>query len=299
MAGAILFAALAFVRSWFGNQPWEIAAGSAFGVGVIAGLGAGRLVAARIAFHSFDGLLAADAVQPALARRYMVAWHGIAITAMVAVTLIARPSLLVVSVPAYLAGVFAAGVTARLSVRRIAGKAAVESIVRRWLHRPRAGIVAATLLLLSLLPAYGLETRGRLALVGMEAVLFTVVLTTVEQDIVRFKASSGHAPWHIVINHSYPLLLFAGVTAPVCWLVLGPAPAGIVLAASAAMLLLMAMRILAYCAHSKRFADFLVTIFAALLMLVAYSMTILLPAVAAAVLWQLQRRAAAKTWLLA
>ena len=65
------------------------------------------------------------------------------------------------------------------------------------------------------------------------------------------------------------------------------------------MLLLLALRILAYRLHAKRFADLLVSICAGLLMVVAYSMPVLLPFLALAILWQLQRRAAARTWLLA
>jgi hypothetical protein len=64
------------------------------------------------------------------------------------------------------------------------------------------------------------------------------------------------------------------------------------------MLLLLAMRICAYAVHGKRFADFLVSILAGLFALVAWWMIVLLPFVALAALWQLQRRAAAKTWLL-
>jgi hypothetical protein len=299
IAGAALFVAFAMVRAWSGDQPWRIAAWAAFGVGIIAGIGASRLLAARIAFHSFDGLLAADAVQPSLCRRYMAAWHGIGIATLAAVTLIARPSLLIISAPAYIAGVLVAVGTGRVAVRRMAAGPALGRTIRRWLHRPGAGLVAATILLLTLLPAQALEAKGELAVIGVEAILLALALTIVEQDIVRFRSSSGHRPWRIVLSYAKGLLLFAGVAVPVCWLVAGPAAASIVLAVSAAMLLLLAMRILAYCVHSKRFADLLVSILVGVLALTAYSMIVLLPFVAGAVLWQLQRRAAAKTWLLA
>lgn len=298
IAGAMLFLALAFMRAWAGDQPWKIAAWAACGVGVGAGIGASRLLTARIAFHSFDGLLAADAVQRSLCRRYMLAWHGIGIATLATVTLIARPSLLIISAPAYIAGALVAGVTGRLAMQRIAARPALGRRVRRLLHRPGTGVVAAMILLLSLLPAHALGMEGQLAVVGIEAMLFAVALTIVEQDIVRFKASSGHRPRRIVVSYSYGLLLFAGITVPVCWLVMGPVPASIVLAISAAMLVLLAMRVCAYCVHGKRFADVLVSIFAGLFALVAWWMIVLLPFVAIAALWQLQRRAAAKTWLL-
>lgn len=298
IAGAMLFLALAFVRGWAGDQSWKVAAGAACVAGVGIGIWASRLLAARIAFHRFDGLLAADAVQPALWRRYLLAWHGIGIATLATVTLIARPSLLVIGVPAYVAGALLAGAAGRLATRRIAARPALGRSVQRLLHRPGAGVVAAILLLLSLLPAQALEKEGQMAVIGLEALLFAAALTPVEQDIVRFKAGSGHSPRRIVIGYSYGLLLFAAIAAPVCWLVIGPVPASIVLAISAAMLLLLAMRVCAYCVHGKRFADLLVSILVGLFALVAWWMIVLLPFVALAALWQLQRRAAAKTWLL-
>jgi hypothetical protein len=298
IAGAMLLLALVFVRAWAGDQSWKVAAWAACAVGAGAGIWASRLLAARIAFHRFDGLLAADAVQAALSRRYLLAWHGIAIAALATVTLVARPSLLIVSVPAYIAGALLAGVTDRLATRRIAARPALGRSVRRLLHRPGAGAVAAVILCLSLLPAQALEMEGQLAVIGIEVLLFAAALTPVEQDIVRFKASSGHGPWRIILGYSHGLLLFAVIAAPVCWLVIGPVPASIVLATSAATLLLLAMRVCAYAVHGKRFADFLVSILAGLFALVAWWMIVLLPFVALAALWQLQRRAAAKTWLL-
>jgi len=95
---------LGVARSWLGGQPWNIAACAAFGVGAATGMAVGRLVAGRIVFHSFDGLIAADAIQSSLCRGYMVAWHGISILILAAVTLIARPSLIVIRMLSYLAG---------------------------------------------------------------------------------------------------------------------------------------------------------------------------------------------------
>ena len=298
IAGAMLFLAMAFARGWAGDQSWKVAAWAACMVGVGAGTWASRLLAARIAFHRFDGLLAADAVQRAPCRHYLLAWHGIATATLATVTLITRPYLLIISVPAYVAGALLAGVTGRLATRRMSARPALGRSVRRLLHLPGAGVVAATILCLSLLPAQALEKEGQLAIVAIEALLFAVALTTVEQDIVRFKASSGHRPWRIVLSYSHGLLSFAAIAAPVCWLVTGPVAASIVLAISAAMLLLLAMRVCAYGVHGKRFADLLVSILAGLFALVAWWMIVLLPFVVFAALWQLQRRAAAKTWLL-
>jgi len=56
------------------------------------------------------------------------------------------------------------------------------------------------------------------------------------------------------------------------------------------MVLLLTLRVLACRLHAKLFADFLVSILAGILMLIAYSMSVALPLIALAILWQLQRR---------
>ena len=300
IAATMLLVALAVVRSWCAARLWEVAAGPALVAGIITGMGAGRLVAARLRFHGFDGLLAADALQPSTRRRYMVTWHAIGVAILTVVTLVARPSLLIVTAPAYLIGAVLAHTAASLAMSRAAvGKGRPLWTIRRWLHHPGAGIVAAIILLVSLLPAHPLGTNAVIAVVGIEAVLLTLVLTMVDDGAVRFMTIAGHGPWRIVLRHAQGTLLFAGLAVPVCWVAFGPVAAGIVTAAAAAMLLLLALRILAYRLHAKRFADLLVSICAGLLMVVAYSMPVLLPFLALAILWQLQRRAAARTWLLA
>ena len=86
-----------------------VAAWVALGTCVIIGIAAGRLITARLAFHGFDGLIAFDALHPPARRRYIAGWHGIVIALLTAVTLIARPSLLIVSIAAYIAGALVAG----------------------------------------------------------------------------------------------------------------------------------------------------------------------------------------------
>src|SRR3569623_157486 len=122
IAGAMLFLALAFVRAWAGEQSWKVAAWTAGAAGVGAGIWVRRLLAARLAFHRFDGVLAADAVQGALCRRYLLAWHGVGIAPLAPATLLARPSLLVIGVPANLDGALLAGVSDNLVSRRITTK---------------------------------------------------------------------------------------------------------------------------------------------------------------------------------
>ncbi|WP_235512639.1 hypothetical protein [Sphingomonas sp. Leaf17] len=104
MAALILLAIVAGLRAWLVDQPWTVAAWAALGAGVMIGIGMSRAIATRLAFHASDGLLAADALHPRSRRRYRVAWHGVGLASLAAVSLIARPSLLPVSVSAYLAG---------------------------------------------------------------------------------------------------------------------------------------------------------------------------------------------------
>jgi len=300
IAALILVGALAVVRAWFSDHLWMIAAWTALGAGTLIGIWAGRLVRARLAFHAFDGLLAGDALHPQARRRYMTAWHCFGLALLAAVTLIVRPSLLVVSMPAYFAGVLVAGLTGNFGMpKRLAGTARPGWTLRAWSHRPIAGVVAATVLLLLLLPARTLGTNALMAVVGIASVLLTLTLTSIDDAIVRFMTVAGHGSRRIFVRHSKGIATFLAVSVPGCWIILGPVAAGIAAAACIVMLLLLTLRILAYRLHTKRFADFLVSILTGLLMLVAYSLPVALPVLALAMLWQLQRRGRTKTWLLA
>ena len=300
IAALMLVAALAVIRAWFADRPWTVAAWTAFAAGTVIGIGAGRLVATRLAFHAFDGLLAADALHPQLRRHYIAAWHGVGLALLALVTLISRPSLLVVSVPAYLAGALVAGLTGGFGTpRRIAGTTRPGWTLRAWSHRPISGMVAGTVLLLSLLPARTLGTNALMAVVGIETVLLALMLTSVDDAIVRFMIIVGHGSRRVIVHHARGVASFLAIAVPGCWAWLGLVAAGIVAAIGAAMLLLLTLRVLAYRLHGKRLADLLTSILAGLLMLVAYSMPVTLPVIALAMLWQLQRRGRTKTWLLA
>lgn len=300
IAALMVLAALAVAHAWFADRPWRVAALTALGVGTLIGTGAGRLVGGRLAFHAFDGLLAADALHPQTRRRYLTAWHGVGLTLLALSTLIVRPSLLVVSVPAYLAGVVVAGLTGGVRMpKRIVGMARPGWTLRAWSHRPIAGVAAATVLLLLLLLAHTLGTNALMAVVGISTILLALTLTGVDDAIVRFMTVAGHGSRRIFVHYGKGIATFLAVSVPGCWIILGPVAAGIAAAACVSMLLLLTLRILAYRLHTKRFADFLVSILAGLLMLVAYSMPVALPVLALAMLWQLQRRGRTKTWRLA
>lgn len=295
----ILAAGLAVAHSWSIDQAWATAAWAAALAAGAAGLGTGHLLAVRLAFHRSDGVLAADALQPARARPFRFAWHASALTGIAAITLIARPALVLVSIPAYVAGAALAEVTSRLTLPRARARLAFDRSIGLRLHRPIAGAAAAGVVLLSLAPAQLLNPNGRLALIGIEVVLFAMLLTRVDHAIARFRSTIGHRPLQLLLDHAAGLLVFVGIAAPGCWLVGEPLAAGILVAAAAAMLWLLAMRVFAYCANGKRVADVLVTVMTGLLVLIAFAMIILLPVVAGVMLWQLHHRAASKTWLLA
>lgn len=297
---AMLIAALTVAHTWFVDRPWAIAAWAALAAGAVIGIGAGRLVAARLAFHAFDGLFAADALHPRMRQQYILAWHCVGLVLLAVLTMIARPSLLVVSVPAYLAGTLFAGLTGRFWMwRRIGGTTRSGWAIRAWSHRPITGILAAMVLLLSSLPARTLGTEPQMAVVGIETVLLALMLTSVDDAVVNFMTVAGHGARRIIRRHATGLGSFLALAVPGCWAILGPLAAGIVAATSAVLLLLLTLRILVYRLHGKRFADLLVSIFAGLLMLVAYSIPMALPVIALVILWQLQRRGREKVWLLA
>jgi hypothetical protein len=296
----MVLATLAAAHAWFADHHSKVAAWTALGAGTLIGIGAERLVRARLTFHVFDGLLAADALRPHTRQRYMTAWHGVGLAVLAAATLIVRPSLLIVSVPAYLTGVLIAGLTNGVRIpKQIAGTARPGWTLRAWSQRPIAGVAAATVLLLLQLPAGTLETNALMAVVGIGTVLLAMTLTGVDDAVVRFMTIAGHGSRRILVHHGKGIATFLAMSVPGCWTISGPVAAGIAAAACVSMLLLLTLRILAYRLHTKRFADLLVSILAGLLALVAYSMPVALPVIALAMLWQLQRRGRTKRWLLA
>lgn len=300
IAALMLLASLTVVRAWLADRPWTVAAWAALIAGTVLGIWAERLIATRLAFHAFEGLLASDALQPQMRRRYMAAWHGVGLALLAVVTLIVRPSLLMVSAPAYLGGVLVAGLTSGFRMRsRVAETTWPKWAIRAWAQRPVAGVSAAMFLLLSVLPARALDANALLTITGIETVLLALMLTSVDDEVVRFMDIAGHRARRIIARHASGVAAFLAMAVPECWILLGAVAAGIVATAGVAVMLLLILRILAYRLHARRFADLLVSILAGLLMLVAYSMPVALPVIALAMLWQLERRGRTKTWLLA
>jgi len=130
---------------------------------------------------------------------------------------------------------------------------------------------------------------------GIETALSGLALTIVDDGSVRFQTIAGRGAWRIIGRQARGAMLFVGTAAPACALAFGHALAAVVAATSIGALLLMVLRTLSYRIHGKGFADFIVSILTGLLILTAFSMPIILPFVGIAILWQLQRRSAART----
>lgn len=301
VAATVLLMALAIVRSWFLPRSWIVAAWMALAVSLIAGIAAGRTIDGRLAFHASDGALAADALRPATRWRYAMAWQAIATVALAIVTLVARPTLLIVSLPAYLAGALIGHGSSALTLPGLARRRAWPGrTIRSWMRNPRAGMAGAAALAIMLpLQALALGPDATVVVVGIVAAALVLALTIVDHGMIRFMAITGHGSWRTIARHARGTLLFLGMGLPVCLPGFGPAAGGAVAVIALAGLLLMAARILAYRLHGKRFADPLVSVFVVVLALVGFSMPVLLPFVIVALLWQLQRRADAKTWMIA
>jgi hypothetical protein len=296
IAAAMLAGGLLAVHVWFAGRPWTAALWAAAVAGGGAGFAVGQGLAVRLAYHRLDGLLAADALHPARCRHYILTGHTVGLASVMVVTAIARPSLLIASVPAYAAGsVLAYLVSARDQGDR---RAFAGEALRRWLRHPGAGGAAATILLLALGLGRSLPAHVFMACVGVVTLLLLTALAMVDDAVIRFRLLVGHRPWRIVGDHAQALLVFAGVAVPAGWFVAGRAVAAIIAGLSAAMLLVLAIRILAYCLHGRRLANLLVSILTGLTLLVGYALPASLPLFAIMLLWRLQRRADARRWAL-
>ena len=289
------------MRAWFADRSWAVATWAGLAGGALVGISAGRSVAARLAFHGFDGPLAADALQIPTRRAYRIAWHAIGLVLLATVTVVARPALMMFSLSGYAAGALIGGGSFGFGVAGLAsGRPRFGRAVRSWTQRPRAGMVGALILTPSLvLLANFLGTDAMIAVTGVGVAMLVLPLTAVDDRTVRFLTIAGHGSWRIIARQARGTLVFVALAAPLCAIAVDAVYVGIVFAVAAAALLLMTMRILVYRLHDKRAADFIVTILIALLVLAASATPIIVPLVAIAIYGQLLRRAAPKTWLLA
>ncbi|WP_340052401.1 hypothetical protein, partial [Pseudomonas proteolytica] len=170
-------------------------------------------------FHGFDGLLAVDALRPATRRRYIAAWHGIALALLATVLLVVAPSLLIVGCASYLAGTLLAALMSGVTVpKRLADRVGSARVIRAWLRHGQAGALVASTLLVVLLLERSLTPNTLIAILGIETTLLTLALTSVDSDVVRFMATTGYGPWRIVGYHGKSMAYFLALAVPGCWL---------------------------------------------------------------------------------
>ncbi len=300
---ALLAIALAMARAALEDRAFIVAASAVATLALLTGAATARLIERRLAFHAYDGVLAADALIPTTRRHYALACHAIALAGTALVALAARPPLFAVAMAGYLAGAMVGHLARYLGERfataRLVGQRPFDSrALWRWLERPAAGAAGAVPLLFILVATSRGETAAAPVLAALVTAITVLALTAVDDGVVRFMTLSGHSAWTIVARRARGTLVFTLFAMPICLATATPLVAGLVGAVAAAGLLLMATRILAYRIHARRTADLVVGGCAMVVIVSGAAMPMLLPFVAAAILWQLSRRAGAVTWLL-
>ncbi|WP_267382128.1 MULTISPECIES: hypothetical protein [unclassified Sphingomonas] len=295
----LLLLPVAAAHGALADRPWRTAAGVGFGIGVLFGATVARSIGARLAHHTTDGPLAADALHRATRWRYSAIWHAYGWAALAILVLGARPALLVPATVGYLVGM-AFGAIDRFVPHRSPGGAKIGRRLREWLGRPHAGVAAGAALLLVLL-GMRFGGSGHAMLVAVAAVatgIATLALTIVDDAAIRFQTAAGWGWSRIATTRGRGTLALAGIGAGGGLPIAGGMVAALIVAVAAAGLLLMLLRILTYRLHRRRFADGLVSVVSALLVLVGVAMPVALPLVVVALLWRFGRRASARTWLL-
>lgn len=148
---------------------------------------------------------------------------GLAVLA--TVTLIARPSLAVPSLPGYLVGALVGHGTGEWSsVGFGIGRARIGRMLRSGIRRPHAGTIAALVLLLSIASTSRFLPRGALVVIaGIETAISMLALTAVDDRSVRFQTIAGQGAWRIIGRQARGALLFLVTAAPMSAFAFGPA----------------------------------------------------------------------------
>jgi membrane-bound ClpP family serine protease len=132
----------------------------------------------------------------------------------------------------------------------------------------------------------------------IQTVLFTLPLTSVNDRVVRFMLIVGHGTLPTLAHQAKGLTAFVALAVTGCWLIATPAVAAAVFAISGAALLLLGLRVLTYRLYNRRVAELVLFVVVGLLTTLAVTVPVAVPFCVVAVLWQLQRKSAAKRWLL-
>jgi hypothetical protein len=283
----------------FADRPWTVMAGIALAGGLGCGIAVGRLVWERLVYHSDHGVLAADALCRPTRMVYGGVWHGIAMTGLAVLTLIVRPSALPIGLLGYAIGGLLVLVIALVwKLGPVVSRMRLGFNLLDACHRPSTGIAAALILLFSLLSVRVQGTDAMMTVAVIQTVLFTLPLTSVNDRVVRFMLIVGHGTLPTIAHHAKGLTGFFALAVTSCWLITTPAVAGAVVAISGAALLLLGLRVLTYRLYNRRLAELVLFVIIGLLTTLAFTVPVAVPFCVVAVLWQLQRKSAAKRWLL-
>lgn len=297
IATLFLLIAVMCLRAWFVGQPPSIALVAVAASGLGGGVAVGRSLHLRLAFHACDGILAADALSADPRRQYLVRWHGVALLPIFLVLLIARPALSPAAIPAYAIGAGLTAIVARIPAGRWRRWRPARP-VRAMAGRPFVGIGLAIGVLIAVSILRPSDPMTHRAAAAMLTVIAMGALTRVDDTVVRFLTASGYGTGRIVVHQMRSATGFAIVMTGGSAILFDMATVAVVGGCGLAVAGLQLLRILAYRLHRRRFADIVVAIVAGLILTTGFTFPVALPIVAGAILWQMQRRAARRTWLL-
>jgi hypothetical protein len=300
IAALVVVLGLTGLHQALASRPLLAAAWVVSALAAAIGILTARLLHGRLVFQINDGILAHEALAAGSRRRYLVSCHALAAAALGMAVLTARVGLVAFVLPGYLAGAAAGTLASLLATDRGSRlRWFLVATFRRQMQRPVTGILAAVVVLGIAFGGRALETEPRLALVGIATVCAVLILTSVDDAVVRFMTIAGYSAGRIVGARARPALIFLAITTCACLVGSERFEAGIIAAVGVIGLLLMIARILAYRSHPKRAADLVVTICLGVVGVVGVTVPVLSPFAFAAILWQLHRRSRRTTWLLA
>lgn len=257
------------------------------------------MIERRVDFHVQDGVLAADALAEAARRHYVLSIHASVCTVVTICAAIGRPAAAALAPIGYLVGAGICHIACRVVLADASSRRSspLRSITR-LLQRPLAGALAAIAVALPLLLLRSIEPGPRAAFIGLVGTIAALLLTMLDDKVVRFMTESGYPAGRIIGIHVRSLLVFL-IPAVFASLLLSDRLAAIVICGVVlAALILMTSRILAYRIHPKRTADTLVSVCAGVACLTGFLVPMLLPVVVIAILWHLHRRSVPATWRL-
>lgn len=298
MVAALALGALIALRTALAPLPLLVAATGVALFGAATGLAMAWGVERRLDFLRYDGVIAADALSPRAGWRYRLALHGLAGGGVAVIALIGRPTTAVFAAISFLLGIGAGYLTRGMSLANPAGRIGLRHL-RAWFQHPASGVLAALLLILALSALRTLAPVPRAAVIGGIGAVFALSVSALDPMTIRFMAIAGHPPLRIAQRQARALLLLVLLAVGAC-LVLADELAALALGGvGAAALALMIARVLAYHGRSRRGAELVVSLSAAVVCGAALLAPMLLPVILIALFWRLYARARQMRWVIA